>query len=769
MSDNKKSSDYELYVKMCTDQYESAIDRFPYRDDPIYSFYDEEENNELKNTEKNKLKNEVKNNLKEIIDIVWSSRAIEPKKDIGDDEIFFEASIQGNMRAFLNTLCETGAVKYKDGEDALFFYNPEKVEGEQDRYTLGELENLRKNNVAEHTKLMKKLQPLANVEPTERYSHYINCGDLMDRGKQSEQMIHMINYLGKLCKNKDIEPAKLIMGNHELSYLCNDDKSYGSYVDWENGGNCLYGNFKINGKKSIYFEKAKSLERAVQKAVASGALILAHSEGTTIFSHTVITKDMVNSLAEALRDLRQDMRQEESRARETAWWKCLNFDFDSERGINWSTKPPEQIEELTAEQIEKNRMEAIHMIEEAKSKLVEEISLDRALTKLEQERDLERQLRRLRKVKEEQEGYLHRQKKELERALNELRKNMSQNKFLGLIMDIRAHGGSAEDMELEKALDELGKNMSQNKFLGLIMDRKANGESVEDMELEKTLNELTKLRKLDNVIDKALDKLGLEKMDFGLLGAYKSELTMEEVDKVTKTFTELGDKIEDGRPFDVNDAKKLVEGLNELGSMKPKIHKDFTRPSFGYRNIQDDDDMKHQQTLLRLIGSDYRYPIYEDDLIPGLKYIVGHNPARDFRKGRYEKQRYSNNIELSEDYDNKVILAGRARSVEYDEEDVTEVNYAVAKPKFLLGEKFTGIPKTEKKQIAKEDSAKEAEKVYSKYMSQNLTAKQENIANRPRKSYGKYQEYESVDKKSRQHQLLGKRQSFSTENIKGGL
>ncbi|MDR2078024.1 MAG: hypothetical protein LBP39_03605, partial [Rickettsiales bacterium] len=266
MSDSAKNYDYEVYRIRFIHQYIDEIDRFL-----MYST--EEARKSGLNTDEM-----IKNNLSDILDIIWSNRIIEPRNDIGDDKIFFETDLQGDMRAFLNTLCETGAVKYKDGEEALIFYNPEVVNGEQETYTLSKLEALKNNKDIKikwkHMDLMKKLQPLPNVEPTNRYSQYVNCGNFMNWGKQSEQMIHMINYLNGQCKG-DIKPAKLIMGSQELFYLdgCSD-----AYV-WA-GGICMYGCLNaISNKSAIYSEKIKSLEKAVKKAVASGTRALAQREG----------------------------------------------------------------------------------------------------------------------------------------------------------------------------------------------------------------------------------------------------------------------------------------------------------------------------------------------------------------------------------------------------------------------------------------------------------------------------------------------------------
>ncbi|MDR2778209.1 MAG: hypothetical protein LBB13_01770, partial [Rickettsiales bacterium] len=245
----------------------------------------------------------IESSLKETIDIIWSSRNIEPRGDIKDDDLIFETDLHGDMRAFLNTLLESGAVQFVEKEDPLIFYNPEQLSEEKNKYNLEELEGLMVRDPEKHRELMKKLQPLANVKPTKRYSQYVNCGDFLDRGKQTEQMIHLINYLDEQCKKNGIEPAKLTEGNHELLYI--DDMNEGIS---KNAGNCIYGFYENIREKVFSTEKIKSMKKAVEKAIANKTLSLAYSKGTTIFSHTVIVKSKVLELANALKMLYEERK-----------------------------------------------------------------------------------------------------------------------------------------------------------------------------------------------------------------------------------------------------------------------------------------------------------------------------------------------------------------------------------------------------------------------------------------------------------------------------
>ncbi|MDR2077458.1 MAG: hypothetical protein LBP39_00655, partial [Rickettsiales bacterium] len=141
MSDNEENSSYELYRRKFVEQYLDEISIVA--------------NSTIENYRYEYVGNIIANNLIENLDIIWSSRMIKQMDNIGNNDIFFETDLHGDMRAFLHTLCETGAIKYKDGEDALIFYNPEMTRLEREIYTLDELEILKSDDIVKHAKLMR--------------------------------------------------------------------------------------------------------------------------------------------------------------------------------------------------------------------------------------------------------------------------------------------------------------------------------------------------------------------------------------------------------------------------------------------------------------------------------------------------------------------------------------------------------------------------------------------------------------------------------------
>ncbi|MDR2077457.1 MAG: hypothetical protein LBP39_00650 [Rickettsiales bacterium] len=814
MSDNEENS-YKRYREKFIDQYANEIVRFT--QSPT-----SDQRSRILNS-----KDIAVSSLGETLDIIWSSRAIEPRKDIEDDDIFFETDLHGDMRAFLSTLCENGAVKYKDGEDALIFYNPDKVGDEQDKYTLGELEALKNSNETkfkeEHEKLMRKLQPLANVEPTERYSRYINCGDFMDRGNQSEQMIHMVNYLYRQCKEQKKEPAKLIMGNHELFYL--DGYAMGYVAD----GKCIFGHLRSISKQSdIFKEKATSLEKAVKEAVASGALTLAYGQGTTLFSHGVITKKMKDDLEITLSRLERDMKSAECRERnaeidrlQTVWTrlnkKYTNKQTKKEEALKIeedmkSTKEAEDKVVLegrlleTVRDLEKNRLlkedlreqkRKRRTVEEDLNKLKEEIRQDKALNKLTEE-EVQSKLSEEEKLEETIEDMLRKEiglesdidrqelfmwrksnfadklwreeyqnkskeEKELEDKLsiyntdlNELRIDFSELRIETLMNKLAEKEKLEEDLmnklaekekleeapmnelaEKEKLKEDLKNTLAEKeklkedlmekvakkgKYKESLMKKVAEKEKLEEVLKDSMLKQDNKRVEKETELREELYKLIRERRGLTDSEIADNEFIIKKIGELVEKFHKL-DRISiknDAKNY----AKNIAECLNDFLPLRSKIFKDFdTLASLGL--CYNKDTLEEKRNLFNLMNSGNKKGITWKssrdiewrDLIKDIKHIVGHDPElADILSGRV----CNSDMRFAPMSAKEVILADCLRSSGYNK-GVTKANYAVIKPQFLLGENFAALPKTEKKQITKGDSAIEAEKVYSKYL-ENLAA-----------------------------------------------
>ncbi|MDR2777525.1 MAG: metallophosphoesterase, partial [Rickettsiales bacterium] len=174
----------------------------------------------------------IKERIRHLIRIVFACSDIEkPKDDLPKGTVIFETDLHGDLTAFLCTLLENGMVKFNEANPTgIILYDPiEKKE-----YKLDELENLKKTNKSEFDNLIERIQILPDITPTETYSQYINCGDFVDRGEQSEQMAYMIPFLSIRYKGKfnDKPLPKLIVGNHENFYLVRRyDVAFGNGAD----------------------------------------------------------------------------------------------------------------------------------------------------------------------------------------------------------------------------------------------------------------------------------------------------------------------------------------------------------------------------------------------------------------------------------------------------------------------------------------------------------------------------------------------------------
>ncbi|MDR2778538.1 MAG: hypothetical protein LBB13_03520 [Rickettsiales bacterium] len=213
--------------------------------------------------------NEIsENTAEELFYAIYGNRLVKPDNSLGSNKIIIGTGENGSMREFLRTLLTAGAIKYVENEDPLIFYDFEAKK----KYTIQNLKNLQKQNSVEHEKLVKKLQLVANVIPTEKYSSYVNCGNFLNSQGQRGQIINQVTYLDAKCKEIGINPAKLLMGNKGLSSL-----------------------------DTIYKSKnMKNEEKKIFDAMAKGNLKSASSEGNTIFSCVPITEETIRNMRDAV-------------------------------------------------------------------------------------------------------------------------------------------------------------------------------------------------------------------------------------------------------------------------------------------------------------------------------------------------------------------------------------------------------------------------------------------------------------------------------------
>ncbi|MDR2777374.1 MAG: hypothetical protein LBB24_01220, partial [Rickettsiales bacterium] len=262
---------------------------------------------------------EIEGRIRGVVRAIVGSRHIEQKGKLGPNDLVFETDLHGDLVAFLNTVLSTGLVKFnEDNPLGIVFYDP-LTDQEYDLHTFEKhVASLGRDRSIE---LMRRIQLLPDVAPTEDFGKYINCGDILDRGQQSEQLLYLIRRLcgGYSKKYPENSAPTIIIGNHEGLLIIPDyDNSLTVALisaGGKNGANHIFSSIKyIYGyccdsdiKKQNCALKFRDMGMAVRTAIDSGEFTLAHRVGKTIFTHAVITVGMIenlskrfNTLAEAL-------------------------------------------------------------------------------------------------------------------------------------------------------------------------------------------------------------------------------------------------------------------------------------------------------------------------------------------------------------------------------------------------------------------------------------------------------------------------------------
>ncbi|MDR1494796.1 MAG: hypothetical protein LBI29_02025 [Rickettsiales bacterium] len=261
---------------------------------------------EDKDLARNRNLEEVENRLRLLIYMIVGSLATKPRKDLESDlsvnSVVVESDLHGDISAFFFTLLRNGMVEFnRSNPIGIIFLDPV----EKKEYTLEKLEKRReeferKFDGKEFASLMFHMQLLPDVIPTERYGRYINCGDFVDRGQQSEQMVFLIRRLYRLYSNLfgDYLIPRILIGNHENFYIAHDIE-YSIRYAIANGANNTFStgrNATEYGVSKNCMAKFSAISGSIREAVKSGELCLVYSIGTTLFSHAVITRGMVTEL-----------------------------------------------------------------------------------------------------------------------------------------------------------------------------------------------------------------------------------------------------------------------------------------------------------------------------------------------------------------------------------------------------------------------------------------------------------------------------------------
>ncbi|MDR2777824.1 MAG: hypothetical protein LBB24_03585, partial [Rickettsiales bacterium] len=258
---------------------------------------------------------EIEERIKSLVHIMVAALTIRPSNDLELDDssgVVLETDLHGDLMALMDTLLTSGMAKFNvNNPIGIIFFDPI---GNRE-YDLDSLEELRRNleklnggleepdgSYKTFSGLMECIQMLPAIVPTEKYGRYINCGDFLDRGEQSEQVFFLIQHLGEIYREKfpDLPGPKIIIGNHENFYI---PETTG--LEIKNAIICGAKHmFSTKYNTTIEYLSTKSRQRfamfseAIRTAIDNGTLCLAHSVGKTIFSHVVITVEMVRDLSE---------------------------------------------------------------------------------------------------------------------------------------------------------------------------------------------------------------------------------------------------------------------------------------------------------------------------------------------------------------------------------------------------------------------------------------------------------------------------------------
>lgn len=139
------------------------------------------------------------------------------------------SDLHGSINATLFFLINSGVAKFKESEPSIIFFDMVS------RKSYKNIEDFLKQNPEAKMEDFKFLKLIPNLELNENYDgKVVNCGDLIDTGFYSDEIVAIFSYLEEQEKDKNIDDKKIIRicGNHEICGLTNrTDKDT---LNWNN-------------------------------------------------------------------------------------------------------------------------------------------------------------------------------------------------------------------------------------------------------------------------------------------------------------------------------------------------------------------------------------------------------------------------------------------------------------------------------------------------------------------------------------------------------
>ncbi len=158
------------------------------------------------------------------------------ESDVKNTQIFKNGKVKavtsdlhGSINATLFFLLDSGVAKFKENEPNLIFFDMVSKKSYKN------VEDFLEQNPEAKIEDFKFLKLIPNLEINENYDgKIVNCGDLIDAGFYSDEIVATFNYLEEQEKDKNIDDRKIIIicGNHEIVGFNN--KTDKDTLNWNN-------------------------------------------------------------------------------------------------------------------------------------------------------------------------------------------------------------------------------------------------------------------------------------------------------------------------------------------------------------------------------------------------------------------------------------------------------------------------------------------------------------------------------------------------------